>query len=65
MRARPRHLLLVALAGKSMRRALISGLVGLLTAMVGIDPVAGAPRFTFGLDRLLDGVSFVAVIVGL
>ena len=32
--------------------------------MVGIDPVAGAPRFTFGMDRLLDGVSFVAVIVG-
>jgi putative tricarboxylic transport membrane protein len=57
--------LLVALAGKSMVRALISGVIGLLIAMVGIDPVAGAPRFTFGSDRLLDGVSFVAVIVGL
>lgn len=56
--------LLVALAGKSMVRALISGVIGLLIAMVGIDPVAGAPRFTFGSDRLLDGVSFVAVIVG-
>lgn len=57
--------LLVALAGKSMVRALISGVLGLLIAMVGIDPVAGAPRFTFGSERLLDGVSFVAVIVGL
>jgi putative tricarboxylic transport membrane protein len=57
--------LLVALAGKSMIRALISGVLGLLIAMVGIDPVAGAPRFTFGSERLLDGVSFVAVIVGL
>jgi putative tricarboxylic transport membrane protein len=57
--------LLVALAGKSMIRALISGVIGLLIAMVGIDPVAGAPRFTFGSDRLLDGISFVAVIVGL
>lgn len=57
--------LLVALAGRSMVRALISGVLGLLIAMVGIDPVAGAPRFTFGSDRLLDGVSFVAVIVGL
>ena len=56
--------LLVALAGKSMVKALISGALGLLIAMVGIDPVAGAPRFTFGMDRLLDGVSFVAVIVG-
>jgi putative tricarboxylic transport membrane protein len=57
--------LLVALAGTSMIRALISGVLGLMIAMVGIDPVAGAPRFTFGSDRLLDGVSFVAVIVGL
>ncbi len=56
--------LLVALAGKSMVKAVISGALGLLIAMVGIDPVAGAPRFTFGMDRLLDGVSFVAVIVG-
>jgi putative tricarboxylic transport membrane protein len=57
--------LLVALAGRSMVRALISGVLGLMIAMVGIDPVAGAPRFTFGADRLLDGVSFVAVVVGL
>jgi putative tricarboxylic transport membrane protein len=57
--------LLVALAGRSMVRALISGVLGLMIAMVGIDPVAGAPRFTFGVDRLLDGVSFVAIVVGL
>ena len=35
--------LLVALAGKSMVKALISGALGLLISMVGIDPVAGAP----------------------
>ncbi|BBY89661.1 MULTISPECIES: tripartite tricarboxylate transporter permease [Mycolicibacterium] len=57
--------LLVALSGKSMVRALISGVIGLLIAMIGIDPVAGAPRFTFGSERLLDGVSFVAIVVGL
>lgn len=57
--------LLVALSGKSMVRALISGVLGLLIAMIGIDPVAGAPRFTFGSERLLDGVSFVAIVVGL
>jgi putative tricarboxylic transport membrane protein len=57
--------LLVCLAGRSLVKALISGVLGLLIAMVGIDPVAGAPRFTFGSERLLDGVAFVAVIVGL
>lgn len=57
--------LLVALSGRSMVRALISGVLGLIIAMIGIDPVAGAPRFTFGSERLLDGVSFVAIVVGL
>lgn len=57
--------LLVALAGKSMIKALLSGVIGLLISLVGIDPVIGAPRFTFGSANLLDGVSFVAVIVGI
>jgi len=57
--------LLVALAGKSMIKALLSGVIGLLIALVGIDPTVGAPRFTFGSPNLLDGVSFVAVIVGI
>jgi putative tricarboxylic transport membrane protein len=57
--------LLVALAGKSIVKALISGILGLLISLVGIDPVVGMPRFTFGNEHLLDGVSFVAVIVGI
>lgn len=57
--------LLVALAGKSMVKALISGILGLLISLVGIDPVVGMPRFTFGSENLLDGISFVAVIVGI
>lgn len=57
--------LLVALAGKSISKALISGILGLLISLVGIDPVVGAPRFTFGNEHLLDGISFVAVIVGI
>lgn len=57
--------LLVALAGRSMIKALLSGVMGLLISLVGIDPVIGAPRFTFGSANLLDGISFVAVIVGI
>ncbi|MQA12265.1 MAG: tripartite tricarboxylate transporter permease [Pseudonocardiaceae bacterium] len=57
--------LLVGLAGKSMTRALISAGLGLLLAMVGIDPVEGQPRFTFGVVHFFDGIEFVAVLVGL
>ena len=39
--------------------------LGLLIAMVGIDPVRGAPRFTFGIPSLYDGVGFIPVVMGL
>jgi putative tricarboxylic transport membrane protein len=33
--------------------------------MIGLDPVRGAPRFTFGFPELYDGVGFVPVVMGL
>lgn len=57
--------LLVGLVGKSVAAGLISTAVGLLIAMVGIDPIAGLPRFTFGSAHLFDGLNFVPVIVGI
>lgn len=57
--------LLVGLAGRSMTKALISASLGLLLAMIGIDPVEGRPRFTFGIVHFFDGIEFVAVLVGL
>jgi putative tricarboxylic transport membrane protein len=57
--------LLIGLAGKSMVKALLMGVFGLLLAMIGIDPIRGLPRFTFGRMELLDGIGFVPVIMGL
>jgi putative tricarboxylic transport membrane protein len=57
--------LLMGLAGKSMVKALMMGAVGLLLAMIGMDPVRGAPRFTFGMMELMDGLNFIPVIMGL
>jgi len=56
--------LVMGLAGKSLTRALIMGVLGLLFSLVGVDPVQGAPRFTFGITRLLDGIKFVPVVMG-
>ena len=39
--------------------------LGLLIAMIGIDPVRGAPRFTFGIPSLYDGLGFIPVVMGL
>ena len=43
----------------------VTTVIGLLFAMIGVDPVRGAPRFTFGVEELYDGIGFVPVVMGL
>jgi putative tricarboxylic transport membrane protein len=51
--------------GRSLLKALMMALVGLIIGTVGIDPVTGDSRFTFGAVSLLGGIEFVAVAIGL
>jgi putative tricarboxylic transport membrane protein len=57
--------LIIGLAGHSLLAGLTMAVLGLLIALVGIDPVRGAPRFTFGIPSLYDGVGFIPVVMGL
>ena len=45
-------------------RALVSLLIGLGVGTVGIDPVAGHPRFTFGSVDLMSGISMIPTMIG-
>jgi putative tricarboxylic transport membrane protein len=54
-----------SLGVKNVLKAIISVLIGLLVATVGIDKISGFNRFTFDTNTLLGGVSFVPTIVGL
>jgi TctA family transporter len=45
-------------------KGFLSLFIGLLLATVGIDPSAGFPRFTFGEVELMQGVNFVATMIG-
>lgn len=56
---------IVGVSGGSMLKGLATGLIGLLLAVIGLDAITGYPRFTFGQPELLDGVSFIPVMVGL
>jgi putative tricarboxylic transport membrane protein len=56
---------IIGLAGKSLVRGLISAIIGFLIAMVGLDPVTGESRLTFGNVHLVGGIDFISVIVGL
>jgi putative tricarboxylic transport membrane protein len=55
----------VYLSEGSIIKGLVMGGLGLFLGTVGIDPVLGATRFTFGLSRLTDGFDFVVVAMGL
>lgn len=57
--------LVSGLAGKSLAAALVMTVFGLIISLVGIDPVRGAPRFTFGIPELYDGLGIVPVVMGL
>lgn len=46
-------------------KGLISGLFGLLIGFVGLDPVYGAPRFTFGIMHLESGVRLAPAMIGI
>lgn len=43
----------------------LSLLVGLLIATVGLDPMSGQPRFTFGSVELMGGVNFIPAMIGM
>ena len=52
-------------AGSVPLKGWIAGWVGMLVAFVGIEEIHGVPRFTFGTFALFDGISYVAVLIGL
>ncbi|WP_339104599.1 tripartite tricarboxylate transporter permease [Haloterrigena salinisoli] len=57
--------IIASVSGDSLAKGMVSGLLGMLVATVGIDPVTGYQRFTFGIPELLTGVEFIAVMIGL
>lgn len=46
-------------------KTLISGLLGLFLACVGMDPMLGIARFTWGNTTLLSGIEMIPIMIGL
>ena len=57
--------MLVTLSGASVTKGLVAGVVGMLLATVGLDPLTGTPRLYFGVVGLMRGLELVPVAVGL
>ena len=54
-----------SMSGDNLLKGFIAMLIGLLLKTVGLDPFTGGERFTFGVAKLMDGVSFIPALIGL
>lgn len=54
-----------AISSRKVLKGLLAAGFGLMLSMVGLDPIQGMPRYTFGTVHLWDGVGLVAATVGL
>jgi putative tricarboxylic transport membrane protein len=55
----------VGLGGGDPAKSLVSVVLGLLLAAVGLDTITGHIRLTFGLTPLISGFDFIVVVIGL
>lgn len=58
-------LLVGSLSGESLTKGVLAGAFGMLIGSVGLDPLTAEERFTFGIVELWNGISFIAVMIGL
>ncbi len=57
--------LIAGISGRSLLKGVISASIGLLFATVGMDPIYGSKRFTFGNINLGDGIQTLSIFIGL
>lgn len=57
--------IIASISGKDLLKGLMSGVFGLMLALVGMDNISGLSRFTFDTVFLMNGLSFIPVMVGL
>jgi len=58
-------LFMATVSGANVLKGMIAGGIGLMLSMVGLDPLIGIERYTFGRLELWEGISLVAVTTGL
>ena len=57
--------IIASVSGDKLLTGILSAILGLLLATVGLDLVYGTNRFTFNDPNLMGGLNFIAVLIGL
>ncbi|SHE31438.1 putative tricarboxylic transport membrane protein [Desulfofundulus australicus DSM 11792] len=56
---------IAAMSTGNVFKGLVSGALGLLVSTIGLDPIEGVPRFTFGYYPLVQGIEVIPAMIGL
>lgn len=56
--------IVASLSGNNLRKGALMAALGLLVTTIGLDPITGTLRYTFGQTILSGGISFVPVLIG-
>ena len=54
-----------SITGRSVAKGFVAMFFGLFVAMIGLDPLVGCSRMTFGIPYLEDGLPLIPVLLGL
>src|SRR5690606_297147 len=57
--------IIATLSSGSLLKGLLGGTLGLLLSTIGIAPIGGESRFTFGFPPLQAGIDLIVVLIGL
>ena len=57
--------IVASVSGKSILKGLIVAVFGIVLSLVGLDPILGSERFTFGTTTLLEGIPYIPLLMGL
>jgi len=54
-----------SLGSQSVLKNLLGGTIGVFISCIGMDEISGFQRYDFGITHLMDGISFIPVMIGL
>jgi putative tricarboxylic transport membrane protein len=57
--------MVTSLSGRCLRKGLVSLVLGLIMATIGVDLPTGVMRFTLGVPKLMEGFDVIVVAIGL
>ena len=57
--------MMISVSGKEVVKGLVIGILGLIISTIGLDPMFSVQRFTFGNINLMQGVSFIPIMIGM